>query len=149
MNELMHEAINKFHTVNIMCGSLALEVESDNPHVKDTAYLKQRILQLISNAEDELRRARQLLIEITSMMAEKLNCYHENEHFLKTIESAMSFSENKAIELKNIIEKDNPLSLAAVSALLHSIEEKNLSCAVGLKDIKDKLIKSGKYKPKH
>jgi len=144
MNELMHEAINKFHTVNIMCGSLALEVESDNPHVKDTAYLKQRILQLISNADDELKRARQLF-----MMAEKLNCYHENEYFLKTIEFAMSFSENKAIELKNIIEKDNPLSLAGVLALLHSIEEKTLSCAVSLKDIKDRLIKSGKYKPKH
>ena len=147
MNELMHEAINKFHIVNIMCGSLALEIDAG----KEGQFpVKERIIQLIPKVEEELCRARRLLIEITELTDKKLNCYHEVEHFFKVIEPVLSFLEGKIIECKGIVkDKIGALSKENIILFLRIMEEKALACAITLKELKDTLIKSGKYKPKN
>ena len=149
MNELMHEVINKFHIVNIMCGSLALEIESDKIHAEEPTYWREKISQLSLGIDGELKRARKLLIEITTIMAGKINCYHDNEHFLKEIESSLSFLDNKSLDLKNNVKEANLLNIKDMVAFLHTMEEKALSCAVSLKDLKECLIRSGIYKPKN
>jgi vacuolar-type H+-ATPase subunit I/STV1 len=131
-----------------MCGSLALELESVKTQAEDAVSLQERIKQLLPNLEKELKRARQLFIEIAELIKIKLNCYQEVEHFFKVIEPALSFLENRAVELKNNIKDSNSrLSKREIIASLYVIEEKSLTCALSLKELKDALIKSGKYKP--
>ena len=146
MNELMHDVINKFHTVNIMCGSLALEIEAG----KEGQFpVRERIIQLIPRIEEELSRARRLLIETTELTDKKLNCYHEVEHFFKVIEPVLSFLEAKIIEFKNVI-NDTAGSLSKKEAIpfLRIMEEKALACGIVLNEFKCSLIKSGKYADK-
>ena len=149
MNSLMHDAINKFHVINIGCGTLALEIEVDKSPEHDSAYFKKRIEELLSRVEQDFTRARGLLKEITEKVAGELGCYDENEHFFKQIESDLALAQEKKSELLDFIAgSDIIVSRPAVTRMLHVIEEKALACAMALQDLKGALIKAGKYKVK-
>ena len=143
MNDLMHEAINKFHTVNIMCGSLALEIEAGTA---DQACIIDRIKKLPPKIKGEIKRARELLSDIAQWIQKKLNCYDDTEHFFKVIKSSASSLEGRSCELENIInDKNNSLVKKDIVPFLHMIEEKALACAITLKELKDSLVKNGVY----
>ena len=146
MNELMHEVINKFNTINIMCGTLALEIEAGTFPENNKALLKKRLKDLVENIDKEFSRGKMLLAEIDSMLKDTLHCYSENEHFLNTINSSACLLETRFSCLKDDLTK-NRYDIAANSIIisLHAIEEKALACAIVLNELKGALIKSGKY----
>lgn len=147
MNKLIHNAINKFHNINLRCGMLALESESGSAATDDPARFKRRLGELLRDVAEDLKSSRQLLIEITTISSEKLDCYAENEHFFKMVEPILSIIEAKKLELENTInENKGPLSKKEIIKLLHVMEEKALACGVILKELRDGLIKSKKYK---
>jgi hypothetical protein len=146
MNELMHEAINKFHIVNIMCGTFVLEIEAGTFPENNKALLKKRLKDLVENIDKEFSRGKVLLSDINSMLKDVLHCYSENEHFLKTINSSVCLLETRFSCLKDDLTK-NRYDIAANSIIisLHAIEEKALACGIVLNELKGALIKSGKY----
>ena len=146
MNDLMHSVINKFNTINIMCGTLALEIEAGTFPENNKALLKKRLKDLVENIDQEFSRGKMLLSEINSMLKDALHCYSENEHFLKTINSSVCLLETRFSNLKDDLTK-NCYDIAANSIIisLHAIEEKALACAIVLNELKGALIKSGKY----
>lgn len=147
MNELMHELINKFNNINIMCGTFALELKCDSGLINDLVRFKKKAGGLLYSMRRDINRSRQLLEEITATLTKESDFLHENEHFLKVIEPIMPIIEEKKLELENII-NGNTASLPErkIIALLHLIEEKALACAIALRDLKSALIKSGRYK---
>lgn len=149
MNKLMHDAINKFNAINLRCGTLALESESESILADDSLQLKKRLEELLPNVEEDLKHSRQLLLEITTISGEELNCYAENEHFFKMIEPMLSAMEDKKLELENIInETEETLPKKDIIKVLHGIEEKALACGIILKELRSTLIKTGRYKIK-
>jgi hypothetical protein len=149
MNELMHEVINKFNTINIMCGSLALEVEAGTFPVNNKALLKKRLKDIVENIDKEFSRGRLLLSEIGSMFKDTLHCYSENEHFLKTINSSVCLLETRFSSLKDDLTKScYDMANNTIIISLHAIEEKALACAIVLNELKGALIRSGKYTQK-
>jgi hypothetical protein len=146
MNELMHEVINKFNTINIMCGTLALEIEAGTFPENNKALLKKRLKDLVENIDKEFSQGKMLLAEIDSMLKDVLHCYSETEHFLKTIKSSVCLLETRFSSLKDDLTK-NCYDTAANSIIisLHAIEEKALACGIVLNELKGALIKSGKY----
>ena len=147
MNALMHDAINKFHVINIGCGTLALEIEHDKTPVHDSAYFKQRIEDLMGRVDRDFAHAQVLLKEITEKVAGELDCYEGNERFFKRIESDLSAAQDKKSELLDFIGRNDIIvSRDSITRMLHTIEEKALACAMTLQDLKGALIKAGKYK---
>jgi len=146
MNELMHSVINKFNTINIMCGTLALEIEAGSFSESGTAQFKKRLKELVDNIDKELSQGKRLLTEINSKLKDALNCYLENEHFLKTIDSSLRLLENRFSNLKSDLIK-NSFDIADNNLIisLHAIEEKALACGIVLNELKGALIRSGKY----
>lgn len=146
MNNLMHDVINKFHNINLRCGTLALEVESGSALTDDSTQFKKRLEGLLRDVTRDLESSRQLLTEIIAISNKLLNCYVENEHFFKMVEPMLSIIEAKKLELGNIINENvGTLPKKEVITLLHAIEEKALACGVILKELRNGLIKSGKY----
>ena len=149
MNKLMHSAINKFNNINIMCGTLALEIESGAFSKNDTPLLEKRLKELVKHIDKDFEHGKNLLAEITAVLKDSLNCYSENEHFLKTINSSVALLESRYAELKNNLADNNyniPTNNLIIS--LHVIEEKGLACGIILNELKGVLIKSGKYTQK-
>lgn len=149
MNKLMHSVINKFNNINIMCGTLALEIESGAFSKSDTAPLEKRLKELIKNIDKDFEQGKNLLIEIIAVLKDNLNCYSENEHFLKTINSSVALLESRYNELKNNLTGNNyDIATNDLIISLHIIEEKGLACGIILNELKSVLIKSGKYTQK-
>lgn len=147
MSRLIHDAINKFNTINLKCGTLALELESESMLAEDPPQTRKRLEGLLEDAGGDLATSRQLLAEIIAISGQSLDFYKENEHFFKVIEPIISVIENKRAELGNIInENKSPLAARDIVGLLHVIEEKALACGIILKELRGSLIKAGKYK---
>lgn len=144
MNKLLHDAINKFHNINLRCGTLALELESGGALKEDSAPLeKKRLEELLDDLKKDLGFCCQLFKEITTIASKELNCYEENKHFFKVIEPILSVMEAKELELENIISKNNPpLPRNELIRILHTMEEKALACGIILKELRTGLIKS-------
>ena len=104
---------------------------------------------LVKNIDKDFEHGKNLLVEITAALKDSLNCYSENEHFLKTINSSAVLLESRYGELKNNLADNNydiPTNDLIIS--LHVIEEKGLACGIILNELKSVLIKSGKYTQK-
>lgn len=151
MNKLIHDIINKFNAINLMCGTLALEAgRSDEPGM-EASRLKERLADLLINIEADLVKARGMLDEIIRLLSGELNCYKENEHFFKIIEPGILTIDEKREELKRIVagsgtgEPGAPLPINNIISLLHATEEKALACGIVLKELRSNLISSGKY----
>ena len=149
MNDLMHSVINKFNTINIMCGTLALEIEAHALAKDNAPDIKKRLKELIDNVGQELSHGKNLISQITSMFKDTLKCYSENEHFLKTIDSSLRLLEARFDNLKcDLIKNNFNISDNNLIISLHAIEEKALACGIVLNELKGSLIKSGKYTKK-
>lgn len=147
LNELVHDAINRFNTINLKCGTLALELESDSASANTPPQLKKRLEELLGGTEKDLKSARRLLDEIITEVSQGQDSYKESEHFFKVIEPIMSVIEEKKLGLANIIDKNGSfLTGKDLVGLLHVVEEKALACGIILRELRSSLIRSGKYK---
>lgn len=147
MNKLLHDAINKFHNINLRCGTLALELESGGALIEDSPQLKKRLQRLPDDLQEDLGVCHRLIKEITAIISGELNCYEKNEHFFKVIEPILSVVEAKRLEFENIVKENKPpLPRNKLIRILHTTEEKALACGIILKELRISLIQSGIYK---
>ncbi|MFH1868629.1 MAG: hypothetical protein ABH843_06630 [Candidatus Omnitrophota bacterium] len=151
MNQLIHNIINKFNVINLMCGTTALEIESSDRDTAITPETKDRLKKLVSSIEAYNAKARQMLDEIIKTVSEEPDCYKDNEHFFKVVEPGILDIEEKRKQLGQAVADygaaaGSTLSLdSKIINLLHTIEEKALTCGIMLKELRGNLVKSGKY----
>jgi len=100
MNKQLHDAINKFNAINLMCGTLALELESPEGAAYTTSRLKDRLNVLAHSIDGDLHSSRQLLREITEISKQEPDCYEESVHFFKVIEPMLLIIERRGLRLK-------------------------------------------------
>lgn len=147
INKLIHDGINRYNTINLKCGTLALELESGSTLTDNPAQLRKRLEELLGETGRDLKSARQLLAETVTAVSQEQDSYKESEHFFKVIEPIIVVVEEKMLKLENIInEKRTVLAGKDLIGLLHVIEEKALACGIILRELRSGLIKSGKYK---
>ena len=72
MNELLHELINKFNNISVMCGGLALVLESQSQNGQLKINLREKVAELHHSIIENLDASRRLLDEIEEITYEKL-----------------------------------------------------------------------------